>query len=101
MAMDNPAGFLYRVAQSKRRRRKQGFLPWSADAGVPDYEPGLVGALEALPPKQARAVWLVIGCGFTHREAGVAMQIRPSTVATHVRRGLDALRASLGVSIHG
>ena len=31
LAMDRPAGYLYRVAQSRSRRRKQGLLPWTAD----------------------------------------------------------------------
>ena len=36
MAMENPGGYLYRVAQSRTRRRKQGFLPWVSDARVPE-----------------------------------------------------------------
>ena len=66
--MENPAGYLYRVAQSKARARKQGFLPWPSDSSMPDYEPGLAPALDELSPSQQRAVWLVHGCGWTYAE---------------------------------
>ena len=52
--MANPAGYLYRVAQSKARARKEGFLPWPSDAAMPDYEPGLAPALEQLSPSWIR-----------------------------------------------
>ena len=55
--MENPAGYLYRVAQSKARARKQGFLPWPSDSSMPNYEPGLAPALDELSPSQQRAVW--------------------------------------------
>ena len=45
MRMEHPTGYLFRVAQSKTRTRKQGFLPWSSADATPDVEPGLVGAL--------------------------------------------------------
>jgi RNA polymerase sigma-70 factor (ECF subfamily) len=95
--MDNPGGYLYRVAQSKTRSRKQGFLPWPADAELPDYEPGLAPALLELSPAQLRAIWLVHGCGWSHVEAGVALRMSASTVATHVSRALDRLRTRMGV----
>lgn len=101
MSMTNPVGYLYRVGQSKQRQRKQGFLQWHADNEHPDFEPGLVHALALLAPRQSVAVWLVVGCGLSHSEAGTAMGIRPSTVATHVQRGLDSLRSTLGVTVNG
>jgi DNA-directed RNA polymerase specialized sigma24 family protein len=99
--MENPAGYLYRVAQSKARARKQGFLPWPSDSSIPDYEPGLAPALDELSPSQQRAVWLVHGCGWTYTETAVALDISPSTVGTHVSRGMEHLRARLGVPEHG
>ena len=101
LTMDQPVGYLYRVAQSKSRRKRQGWLPWISDEQVPDIEPGLSPALAALPSMQARSVWLVHACGWTHGEAAEALGIRPSTVSTHTTRGLAALREQLGVSTGG
>ena len=101
LAMDSPVGYLYRVAQSRSRRRRDGFLVWSGDADVPWVEPGLGPALARLPRRQARVVWLVHGCGWSHAEVAAAMGISASTVATHGSRGLAALRAELGVIIDG
>lgn len=99
--MDQPVGYLYRVAQSKARRKRQGWLPWLGDDRAPDVEPGLSPALASLPPMQARSVWLVHACGWTHVEAAEALGIAPSTVSTHTARGLASLRDSLGVSTNG
>lgn len=97
-SMDNPAGYLYRVAQSRTRSRKQGFLEWPGVDELPDYEPGLGAALLELPPGQLRAVWLVHACGWSHPEAGVALGVSASTVATQVQRALVRLRSRLGVT---
>ena len=48
LGMENPAGYLYRVAQSKSRRHREGFLVWSGEREMPDIEPGLPDALAAL-----------------------------------------------------
>jgi DNA-directed RNA polymerase specialized sigma24 family protein len=100
LSMENPAGYLYRVAQSRSRVRRQGFLPWESDTTMPDIEPGLLDALTALPVAQQTAVWLVHGCGFSTADAAEAMGIKPSTVSTHLGRGLERLRLLLGVH-HG
>lgn len=97
-AVERPVGYLYRVAQSKTRSRKQGFLPWRDDPSIPDVEPELIPALTALPTSQRTAVWLVTACGWSQVEAADAMGITPSTVSTHVARGLDSIRASLGAN---
>ena len=94
--MENPAGYLYRVAQSRSRVRRQGLLPWADDHRVPEVEPGLLDALGALSTGQQTAVWLVHGCGFTTADAAEAMGVQPSTVSTHVARGLGRLRQLLG-----
>ncbi|MDW3220487.1 MAG: sigma-70 family RNA polymerase sigma factor [Acidimicrobiales bacterium] len=96
--VERPVGYLYRVAQSKTRRRKQGFLPWNGDNAIPDVEPELVPALASLPASQRTAVWLVTACGWSQVDAADAMGITPSTVSTHVARGLDSIRASLGAN---
>jgi len=35
MHLEHPTGYLFRVAQSKVRIRKQGFLPWSSPDATP------------------------------------------------------------------
>lgn len=95
--LTNPAGYLYRVAQSKTRSPKQGLLPHPGDIGLPDVEPELVPALLALPDRQRTAVWLVHGCGWSYAECAEAMDISASAVGTHVSRALDALRRRLEV----
>ena len=97
-AMQNPVGFLYRVGQSKSRRRKRVRLFRSEPAGMPDVEPGLPGALAALPESQRVAVWLAHGCGWSHAEIGETLDVSTSTVSTHVARGLARLRVELGVT---
>ena len=101
LSMERPAGYLYRVAQTSGRRRKQGWLPWAGEDAMPDVEPGLPAALASLPDGQARAVWLVSACGWTHSEAGEALGVTASTVSTQVQRGLMRLRTSLGVMTDG
>ena len=93
----NPAGYLYRVGQSRSRSRKQGHLPSPADLELPSVEPGLIPALQSLPEQQRTAVWLVHGCGWTYGECAEAMSISASAVGTHVSRALDALRKTLEV----
>jgi DNA-directed RNA polymerase specialized sigma24 family protein len=101
MAMDNPSGYLYRVAQSKSRARRQGWLEWPGDQELPDIEPGLTGALTSLSPAQFRAVWLVHGCGWTYAETAVAMEVSVSTVGSHVARAMTHLRERLGTVTSG
>jgi RNA polymerase sigma-70 factor (ECF subfamily) len=94
--MDNPVGYLFRVAQSKSRRRRAGALPAGAPAHLPEIEPALAPAVRALSPQQRSAVWLVHACGWTYGEAAEALGVSASAIGTHVTRGMAALRATLG-----
>ncbi len=102
ITMENPIGYLYRVGQSKTRRSKPVTdrlrLVRIEASRIPEVEPGLVDALAALPESQRIAVWLAHGCAWTHSEIGDVLGIAASTVATHVRRGLDNLRREMGVN---
>lgn len=97
LAMENPAGYLYRVGQSRTRARRRPSLPAPENLGLPDVEPALIPALVALPDQQRTAVWLVHACGWTYAEAAEAMEVSRSAVGTHVSRALDALRHRLEV----
>jgi RNA polymerase sigma-70 factor (ECF subfamily) len=95
--MDNAVGYLYRVGQSKVRRRKRPRLFLTQPQSIPDVEPGLVDALRRLPESQRISVWLAHGCDWSHTEIAEMLGVSTSTVATHVSRGLSRLRTELGV----
>ena len=95
--LDNPAGYLFRVAQSRSRSRLAGVLPGPDPTRLPHVEPGLGDAMRRLPGQQRSAVWLVHACGWTYAEAAEALNISSSAVGTHVARGMARLRSQLGV----
>lgn len=94
-SMMNPVGYLYRVGQSKTRRRRSGFSEVPASSSVPWIEPALDGALLELSEQQRVAVVLVHGFGWTASEVGELLGIKATTVQTHVERALARLRVSL------
>jgi DNA-directed RNA polymerase specialized sigma24 family protein len=98
--MDAPAGYLFRVGQSKARRRKVPSLPAVESLNLPDVEPRLIPALRGLPARQRTAVWLVHACQWRQAEVAEAMGVSASAVGTHVSRGLERLRATFEVTDH-
>lgn len=100
-AMDNPAGYLYRVAQSKARRyhRPRRLFPSLPEPEVPNVDPELARALEALSPRQRAAAVLVHGFGFTEREVADLLGISRWSVRTHADRALARLEKMLGVTV--
>ncbi len=101
--MENPAGYLYRVAmrmaaRSSRRRRIP--LERESTADLPWIEPRLSEGLAKLSPRQRTAVLLVRGHGYTHREAADLMGgIGVSTVEKHVERAMGKLRRHMEVTV--
>lgn len=96
--LDNPGGYLFRVAQSRSRSKMDG-LPVGPDpARLPHVEPQLGAAMRALPTQQRSAVWLVHACGWTYAETAEALGVSASAVGTHVSRAMDRLRTDLGVA---
>lgn len=97
--MEAPVGYLYRVGQSKTRRRLRPRPDAVPLVGAESWvEPGLPAALGRLSRKQRMAVVLVDGYGWTHGEAAAVMSVSQATVRTHLRRGLRKLRSALGVT---
>jgi DNA-directed RNA polymerase specialized sigma24 family protein len=94
----NLPGYLFRVAQSRRRRRRLPILRDAPGWAEHRFEPGLPGALAALSQRQRVAVVLVHGYGCTLREVAELTGIKQTTVQNHAERGLAWLRARLGVS---
>lgn len=95
--MTNAAGYLYRVACSGQRARRQRHLFARAEDPTPDVEPALRPALAALSEQQRVAVVLTLAFGWTLAEVAELTGASISTVNTHRRRGLARLRRKLGV----
>lgn len=93
----NLPGYLYRVGQSKSRRRRTPVVFSIPDHSEHRVEPGLAAALRSLPQRQRVAVVLVHGFGWRLSEVAELVGIRPSTVQNHLERGMRRLRTSLGV----
>ena len=96
-AMDNPVGYVFRVAQSKRRRKRVPVVFVPPDPHDSPFEPHLPRALKALPERQRLAVVLVHGFGWHTAEVAELIGVKPTTVQNHLARGLRRLRTSLGV----
>jgi RNA polymerase sigma-70 factor (ECF subfamily) len=99
--MENPAGYLYRVGQSRSRRRATVRPERPPVQHQPDVEPGLGPALARLSEHQRTAVVLVHGCGWSYQEVADAIGVSKSSIGTHVARGMARLREELEVHTHG
>lgn len=100
--MDNPAGYLFRVGQSKSRR----LLRWSREPvrypaenitdQQPWVEPGLADALASLDEEQRTTIVLVHCFQWTYREVAELMGLELHGVRNRVHRGMARLRSELG-----
>jgi RNA polymerase sigma factor (sigma-70 family) len=97
-AMANPMGYLYRVGQSRTRAKKprEGVFPAPARVGMPEIEPELVDAVNALPERQRVCTLLVHAYDWTQAEVAELLGISASSVHRHIERGLAALRQRMG-----
>ncbi len=97
--MDNPVGYLYRVARTAaRRHRRWGRRPTLPPETVrPDEptDPGLGAALARLTFRQRQCVVLVHVYDSTYQQTADACDITVASVRNHVHRGLNALRKVL------
>jgi DNA-directed RNA polymerase specialized sigma24 family protein len=100
LAMSNPLGYLYRVAQSRARR----YTLWSRRAHFPSEFPDLVDddpelhdvleMLAGLNENQRACVLLVHGFNWTYDEVAELLGMSRAAVNNHVHRGLTRLRAT-------
>ena len=97
-SIEHPARYLYRVGQSRTRRRKLRVLHARSDWVDPRVEPGLLSALGRLSERQRVAVVLVHGYGWTLAEVAELLDLKITTVQTHLERGLARLRSQLEVN---
>ncbi len=97
--VDNKTGYLYRVGQSSTRRFVSKAAPsrpfHALDAELPDVEPGLLPALEALPAQQRTTVLLVHAHGWSQADVARMLDVNPSTVREHLSRAMKRLRNEL------
>ncbi len=98
-AIDNPAGYLYRVGRNRslKRRPPPVLLPVPPSA-MPAVEPALPAALQSLSERQRVVVVMIHGYGWTAREVAGLIGVDVPTVSTHLRRGLHKLRKHLKVN---
>jgi len=98
--MDNPIGYLFRVGQSAAtalRRSRPCALPRPVDE-LPEFDPALVPALDALPEMQRLVVILVVALQWKQSEVAELTGLSHSTVRTHLSRALSALQKQLKVN---
>lgn len=97
MAMENPIGYLYRVAQSKSRR----YSRWSRRAPAPparaeppsSFDPELERHLASLPVRQRMCVLLIHGYQWSYEEAAATLGLSVPAVRNHLHRAMRTLRA--------
>ena len=97
-SLSYPLGYLYRVGQSKVRRRRLRILHQPPDWREPWVEPELASALRELTEHQRVAVVLVHGYQWTQREVAELLSVSPATVQSHLSRALERLRSELEVN---
>ena len=96
--MDNPAGYLYRVARTKARRlyRRRPALPQAPSDQMPWIEPGLPAAIARLSERQRVVVVLVHALGWSQAEVAQLLGVSHGAIQKHSERGLNRLRSALG-----
>jgi DNA-directed RNA polymerase specialized sigma24 family protein len=91
----NPAGYLYRVGQTRTRERKLRIVYEPLETYEHLVEPGLAPALASLSERQRVAVFLAHGAGWTHAEVAQLLGVKEATVQKHIDRGLARLRRAM------
>lgn len=96
-AMDNPLGYLWRVAQTSVRRHHRWRRPPELVPEIRDDDPAadrteLPAALWSLKPDVRVALLLVHGYEWPYQDVAELLGVPLSTVRNHVHRGLRQLR---------
>ena len=102
VGLESPVGYLYRVGRTLAIRGGARDVPAAELAPAiasPDvsFEPGLAPAIARLSEAQRCAVVLVVGFGYTLREAAEVLGVTASTVHRDSERALARLRSELEV----
>ena len=103
LAMEHPAGYLFRVGQSSARRHRR----WHREVHLPpeakedDAALGsllLDEALGRLNQRQRAVVILVHAHGYSYGEVADALGVSTATVRNQLHRGMRRLREEMGAS---
>ncbi|MFL6203769.1 MAG: RNA polymerase sigma factor [Acidimicrobiales bacterium] len=102
VGLESPVGYLYRVGRTLALRSEGRDVPVAelapAIASAADsFEPGLAPAIARLSESQRCAVVLVVGFGYTLRDAAQVLGVTASTVQRDCERALTRLRSELEV----
>jgi DNA-directed RNA polymerase specialized sigma24 family protein len=100
-ALENPAGYLYRISANHAKRLTRTNPPVPSVIAYNTsirFEPALPWALSQLSARQRTAVLLVHGWGYSQTESAKILGVSESTLRNHVSRGVDRLRHLLGVT---
>lgn len=102
VGLESPVGYLHRVGRTLAARSKARDVPvpellapiaWPESA----FEPGLAPAIARLSEAQRCAVVLVVGFGYTLRDAAEVLDVTASTVHRDCERALARLREEMEV----
>lgn len=99
-ALENPAGYLYRVGLNwgKRRFGRRSVVFQDIPENPRDwFEPGLPTALAGLSEKQRVVVYLVHGHDWSLSEVADLLEISKGTAQKHMERAMARLRRQLKV----
>jgi RNA polymerase sigma-70 factor (ECF subfamily) len=104
-AMDDPSGYLYRIAMNvfldRRRRvllgmkRAIGLTPSPDDYEAVEARSVAATVLGSLTPRQRAAVVLTDGLGYRAEEAGTLLGIKGATVRSLLSKARSALRDTI------
>jgi DNA-directed RNA polymerase specialized sigma24 family protein len=100
--LESPVGYLYRVGRTLAVRSEARDVPVAEPAPAiasfeHSFEPGLAPAIARLSEAQRCAVVLVVGFGYTLRDAARVLGVTASTVQRDCERALTRLRSELEV----
>jgi RNA polymerase sigma factor (sigma-70 family) len=98
--LESPVGYLYRVGRTLALRSEARDVPVAEAApaiALPQdsFEPRLAPAIARLSEAQRCAVVLVVGFGYTLRDAAEVLGVTASTVQRDCERALTRLRTEL------
>jgi RNA polymerase sigma factor (sigma-70 family) len=99
-AVSNPMGYLFRVAQSSARRHfrwsRRIQLPAPDVVRVPEFEPGLVPALNKLSDERRTIVLLVHSHDWSYAHVAEVLDIPVTRVRNELHRAMQELRKQIG-----
>ena len=94
---ENPAGYLFRVGQSRTRPRKRPVVfPPRSHGDDAEVEPALLRALAGLSERQRMCIVLVHVYEWTQHEVAELLGVSASSVQVHISRGMKSLRRAVG-----